>query len=71
MKFSGPRWTDVSWIDFTVFDPDSQTDFGDGEMDRLTFDNLVVRVPEPTSLQLLAAGLLGLAVRRRFSIRRN
>ena len=44
MTFSGPQWTDVSWVEFTVLDPN-----GDTNQDNLQFDNIRVSVREPSS----------------------
>lgn len=64
MRFSGSLWRDVAWIDIGLSDPDVGIgpDLGYAA---LKFDDLRVAVPEPSSLALLAAGLLATAAGRR------
>jgi hypothetical protein len=59
--FAGSQWTNVSWIELSVRDPNHDT-----QQDNLTFDNIRVAVPEPPSAVLLLCGLvLGLRSFRR------
>ncbi|MFZ5876567.1 MAG: PEP-CTERM sorting domain-containing protein [Nitrospirota bacterium] len=60
MNLSGSQWRHVSWVDFSVFDPNF-----DVEQDNLVFDDIRLTVPEPSVMLLLGAGLIGIAALRK------
>jgi hypothetical protein len=59
-NFSGPTWTNVSWIDFSSIGSFTG-------IDTLVFAS----VSEPGTLLLLVSGLLGLCIARRLSMKGN
>jgi hypothetical protein len=56
-NFSGSAWSNVSWINLCVVDPNRSA--GDTQQDNLVFDNVKYGVPEPSSILLLASGGIG------------
>lgn len=68
VNFSGPGWTSVSAVNFSIIDPNLCCVLGtDTGFDFMTIDNLTFNVPEPSnvpelsSLLFFAFGLVGLA----------
>jgi hypothetical protein len=69
LSFAGTQWQDISWVAFSVIDPNRAS--GDTKQDNLLIDDIRVGVPEPSSLLLVASGALGLAAQKRRSRRLN
>ena len=63
--FSGPEWTDVSWL---LFSASINLGGPQAHIDDVTFD--VKRAPEPGTLALLALGFVGIGIGRGRLLRR-
>jgi hypothetical protein len=60
MSFTGPLWSNVSWVELSVIDPNHRT--GDTQQDNLVFDNIRYGVPEPSSVLLMSLGIIPVAL---------
>jgi hypothetical protein len=52
IAFDDALWSNVSWVEFDIIDPNRDTG-----QDSFSFDNVRVSVPEPSSVLLLLCGL--------------